>query len=183
MYHALGYIIQQALYSSVNRSMYLSSTQCLFHHRLQLVQISGARSHQADHKCYLAVYASCLPPQSSLRTSKYCWSSSAAPWLSSDRWSSAAPRLYTACWLSTTWQRPSNTGPWCLNPVPLMTAYEHVAPLSCYDVPNFDDSGETSLISVPDGMCTEFSCAQYISQKLKKKARQHRDWIRDYVLG
>ena len=48
MYHGLGYIIQQPLYSSVNRSMYLSSTQCLFRHRMQLVQISGARSHQAD---------------------------------------------------------------------------------------------------------------------------------------
>ena len=34
---------------SVNLSLYLSSTQCLLRHRMQLVQISGAISHQADH--------------------------------------------------------------------------------------------------------------------------------------
>ena len=38
-------------------------------------------------------YASCQPPHSSLRTSTYCWLSSAAPRLSSGRWSSATPRL------------------------------------------------------------------------------------------
>ena len=45
-------------------------------------------------------YASCQPPHSSLRTSTYCWLSSAAPRLSSDLWSSATPRpiyIYTAC--------------------------------------------------------------------------------------
>ena len=47
----------------------------------------SSRSSQMLHG--LVQYASCLLPQSSLRTSTYCWSSSAASRLSSDRWSPA----------------------------------------------------------------------------------------------
>ena len=48
--------------------------------------ISSSRSQMLHG---LVQYASCLPPNSSLRTSTYRWSSSAAPRLSSDRWSPA----------------------------------------------------------------------------------------------
>ena len=49
-------------------------------------KISSRRSQMLHG---LVQYASCLPSHSSLRTSTYCWSSSAAPRLSSDRWSPA----------------------------------------------------------------------------------------------